>query len=81
MTPDDTTGASAPRHRYRPMKAGELAARLAEHPDADVHLMVPAQNAILGTMFFGNDDGSMADTPHGVFLLGISLFGDEIEPG
>jgi hypothetical protein len=81
MTPDDATSTSVPRHRYRPMRAGDLAARLAEHPDAQVRIMIPSQNVVLGEMFFSNDDGSMTDAPDGVFLLGISLFGDEIEPG
>jgi hypothetical protein len=68
------------RAPYRALTAGELAAMLLQHPDATVRLMLPSQNTVIGTAYFGNDDGSMPDEPDGVVLLGISLPGDEVQP-
>jgi hypothetical protein len=73
----DTVSCVNKRAPYRALTAGELAAELLVHPDAPVHLATPHMNAIIGTMHFGNDDGSMPDAPNGMTMLGFALPGEE----
>ena len=50
------------------MKAGQLAQLLAEHPDADVRLMVPQLWRVRGAMYFPADDESASPD---MFLLAV----------